>query len=201
MRLDATREMQDQLERGLIAPVHVLEREVHRLRACQLRERVAHGVKEAPALVLRFDGLERRELDEERRELREHTHQLGGSWRECVRGERVRRVGRESADEVEQRRIGVGAIRLEAGAMKDDAPTASRFSRCLAKHSRLSDACLAANEQDATAPARRPLEQRTYHVQRPVASHQDGADDTAIPERRWSGVPAGHPGRVGFPRA
>ena len=91
LRRAAPGEMEDQIERRIVAPVHVLEREEDRLRARQREDGLRQSVEQPPLVGLGIGGVRRTHVGKNRSKLRENGDELGGSRRQDVTDDRRRR--------------------------------------------------------------------------------------------------------------
>jgi hypothetical protein len=73
--------MEDQLQGGIVTPMHILERQEHWLRACKERERLRQRAKEPSLVRLGVDREARTHVGKKRAELREHRYELHRSRR------------------------------------------------------------------------------------------------------------------------
>ena len=182
--------MEDRLERGVVAPMHVLEGDEHRLRPCEDRNRLRQRVKQ-PALVrLGIDGGTRTRVGEDRPELGEDPHEVGCSRRENVGNDGRRDRAGEQPHQIEQRSVRDRAFRLEARAVQGDEARPAGFVGHGAKQAGLTDACLADDHCDspaATAGGREHVANGGYLR---LATDEGWADDVVVQvhETRCLGV-------------
>jgi len=76
--------MEDEIERGVVAPVHILERDEHWLRACEDCHGLRQRVKQPSLVRLGIDRCARTRVGEERPQLGKEPDEFGCSWREDV---------------------------------------------------------------------------------------------------------------------
>ena len=186
----APREMEDEIERRVVAPVHILHGEEHRLRVRQQRDRPRDGVEQPPPVGVRIGRRGRSGFGQQGLQLGKERDQLRRGRREHVGDERRRRRLGEQAHEVEQRGVRDRAVGLVARAAHREVAAAARLVGHRLEEPRLADARLADDERDLSRAATRTVEHRTHGVELGVATYDRRADDI---------VPEMHGGRLHGP--
>src|SRR5262249_10491267 len=114
VRSTAPCQVVEELEAGVVAPMHILHAQQHGRARCLARDELGEGGEEAALLLF---GIERRQ----RRHIRWQGYHIG-QQREQRRSQRVylrtrwlpSTAGEVGSQQVEERRVGTGQIRLEA---------------------------------------------------------------------------------------
>ena len=195
LRRVAAREVEDEVERRVVGPMDILEREKHRLGAREQTDRLGQRVKESASVGVRVDGRTRRCIGKERAQLGKDGDQLCRGWLQNVCDEGRRYGASQQADEIEQRGVGDRPLRLECGAVEREESQAARIARHRAQESRLPDTCLADDEGDAASSVTRVLQQvaRGSHLS---VTTNDGRTDYVVSEMHDLLTVCEHPGRV-----
>ncbi|MEP7382931.1 MAG: hypothetical protein ABI910_14675 [Gemmatimonadota bacterium] len=115
---DRTCQVLHEIQRRLVAPVHVLDRDEERLHPRERADALGQREKETAPVLFRLEQGARCHLREHGAQLRKERHQVGCRRREIVARERSGRGRREHAHQVEHRRVRLGEVRLEARALQ-----------------------------------------------------------------------------------
>src|SRR5690349_10303699 len=99
----APREVKDQLECRVVAPVHVFESDEHRLLAGELRDRLRENVKQTSAVGLRVDAGAWRDIGKQWPKLGKHRDEIARRRLEDMADDGPRRRAGERSEE---RRVG-----------------------------------------------------------------------------------------------
>jgi len=174
------RKVKHQLERGVVTPVHILERDENRLGASERRDHLRQRVKQ-PALVrLGIDRWIRGRVGEKRTELRKDRHQLGSRGREHVGHDSGRGGAREEPHEIQQRRVRNRPFGLEARAAQHEEAGRASFVGHRAEEPRFADSRFADDQCDATRSIPRACENASQTGELWLPTDQGRTDDIVI---------------------
>ena len=176
----APREMEDQLERGVVAPMHVLEREQDRLRAREERDGLGQCVEQPPLVGFGIDGWAGARVGKEGTELGKDPDHVGGRRRQDVGDERRGRRAGEQTHQVEQRRVRNRPLGFEANAVQDEEVRGARLVHHRAEEARLADPRFADDQGDTAASLAHIGQHAAHSGDLPVATDDRGTDDVML---------------------
>ena len=164
--------MKDEIERCVVAPVHVLEREEYRLRSGERAHDLAERVKQSSPVQFRIDGRGWDRVRKKRPELGEHRDKRTCRRSQDMRNERWRGRRREQSNEIEERAVWYRPLGLETGAVQDEeARGVSFFGHC-AQKTRFADTRFADDYGDAAVALLSTRQNSTRRGEQQVAANQ-----------------------------
>jgi hypothetical protein len=176
----APREMKDEIERCVVAPVHVLEREEYRLRSREQGHDLAECVKQSSPVQFGIDRRVWSRVGKKRPELGEYRDKRTCRWSQDMRNERWRGRRREQSNEIEERGVWYRPLGLETGAVQDEeARGASFFDHC-AQKTRFADTRFADDYGDAALAILSTRQDSTRRGELEVAADQGWTDDVVV---------------------